>query len=180
MGADALCKNDGSDEILEFGPGSSDDALELGPGSSDDDALEFEPSDKGDEKKKGDRLIRRLNALGLDTGEGIKNCNNDISLYRELIGLYAKESTEKVHLLHEYLEKGELKEYRVVIHAIKSTSRTIGAPRLYEMAKKLEDAAKEENRSFIDSYQDVFLEMYTDLAGMIYSVLDMEVQELEA
>ena len=51
--------------------------------------------------------------------------------------------------LSEYFEVHDWKNYKIIVHALKSTSMVIGAVALSEKAKELESAAKENNEEVL-------------------------------
>jgi HPt (histidine-containing phosphotransfer) domain-containing protein len=53
--------------------------------------------------------------------------------------------------LEKFLADGDLDNYRITIHSLKSTSLTIGAVALSQAAKALEMACKEGNVDFVRS-----------------------------
>ena len=75
----------------------------------------------------------------LDQDVGLEYCAGDEEIYREIIEGYLEEDRRAE--LVKYYETDDLANYRVVAHAIKSTSLTIGATELSAKAKALEYAA---------------------------------------
>ena len=67
-----------------------------------------------------------------------------------LLEQYAQETAEKITLMDDFLQKKEYGEYAIRIHAVKSTSKMIGAEELSERARKLEMAAKEEDGAYLE------------------------------
>ena len=109
----------------------------------------------------------------LDTATGLAYCMNDRNFYKEMLDEYVK--GEKTAELKEYFEKGDFEYYRITVHAIKSTSLTIGATKVSEDAKALEMACKESNLDFVKQNHDAFLDEYKSLIRVIqsgYSILE--------
>ena len=71
---------------------------------------------------------------GLNTAVGMKYCMNDIDFYVQMLGEFVQGSDE--------------------IHSLKSSSETIGAQKLSDSAKALEDAAKEGSTDFISAHNE--------------------------
>lgn len=71
----------------------------------------------------------------------------DMNFYQEMIAEYLK--NDKRTVLEELFEQEDVENYRITIHALKSTSLTIGAVELSEQAKKLEMAAKAKDTDYI-------------------------------
>ncbi len=109
----------------------------------------------------------------LDTATGLAYCMNDRNFYKEMLDEYVK--SEKTVELKEYFEKGDFEYYRIMVHAIKSTSLTIGATKVSEDAKALEMACKEGNLDFVKQNHKAFLNEYKSLIRVIqsgYSILE--------
>ena len=109
----------------------------------------------------------------LDTATGLAYCMNDRNFYKEMLDEYVK--SEKTVELKEYFEKGDFEYYRITVHAIKSTSLTIGATKVSEDAKALEMACKEGNLDFVKQNHKAFLNEYKSLIRVIqsgYSILE--------
>ncbi|WP_073055836.1 MULTISPECIES: ATP-binding protein [unclassified Fibrobacter] len=103
----------------------------------------------------------------LDTATGLAYCMNDKKFYKEMLDEYVK--SEKTAELKEYFENGNLEYYRITVHAVKSTSLTIGAIKVYEDAKALELACKENNLNFVKQNHEAFMEEYKSLIRGIQS-----------
>ena len=94
----------------------------------------------------------------LNTKDGLKYAMNDVDFYHKLLETYIK--GDKVQKLEEQFAKEDWKEYRVLIHAVKSTSKTIGADEVSERAKELEEAIKKEDISFVRTHHSEVMKLY--------------------
>lgn len=103
----------------------------------------------------------------LDMATGLAYCMNDKKFYKEMLDEYVK--SEKTAELKEYFENGDLEYYRITVHAVKSSSLTIGAIKVYEDAKALEMACKEGNLDFVKQNHEAFMEEYKSLVRGIQS-----------
>lgn len=79
----------------------------------------------------------------IDEAVGLSYCMNDQDFYHDMLSTYVEEGAKKKADLSQSLEKGDLRLYTVTVHAVKSTSKTIGAVEFAEMAYVLEMAGKE-------------------------------------
>ena len=70
-----------------------------------------------------------------------------------------------------FLEKGDLKDYAILIHSLKSTSATIGAMAPSKLAKDLEAAANNDDKEYILENQDAFLKEYDIVLEAIGKVI---------
>ena len=85
---------------------------------------------------------------------GMTYCMNDESFFLEMIETYIQGDKREV-LAKEYAEES-WKNYQTHMHALKSTSLTVGAVHLSEAAKVLEEAAKENDVEYIQSNHSFF------------------------
>lgn len=114
-----------------------------------------------------DDIFDRLKAIGVDTDTGMYYSQNDAEFYKTLLDQYAQESTAKKKTMEESLALGNLGDYAIQVHSIKSTSKMIGEMNLSEMAKELEEAAKRGDRAFVDKSHDAMLAVYERLLDAI-------------
>lgn len=98
---------------------------------------------------------------GLDIGTGLTYCMDDMSFYQEVVAEYLK--NDKRAALEEFFSQEDLENYRITIHALKSTSLTIGAVELSNQAKELEMAAKANDMDYIRAHHGEVLEKYKEL-----------------
>ena len=79
---------------------------------------------------------------------------------------------DKTSTLDEFFDKQDWNNYRTTVHALKSTSLTIGAVHLSEDAKALEMAAKDEDAEYIRSHHKDTIEEYVKLIDQLNKILD--------
>lgn len=85
---------------------------------------------------------------GIDTGAAIGSCGS-VGLLRRLLGDYARVISIKAAKIRDFLDKGDLDNFRIEVHALKSASRVIGALGLSDQFEALEKAARESDMDFI-------------------------------
>jgi len=78
--------------------------------------------------------------VGLNTELGLSYCLDDEDFYREVLEEYV--NSNRVEELKKFYEEQDWANYRISIHAVKSTSLTIGAEELSAKALALENACK--------------------------------------
>lgn len=88
------------------------------------------------------------NIEGLDVQEGIKNCGS-VSLFISLLGDYYKIIDIKANKLEKCLEDHMIKDYVIEVHALKNTSRMIGAMELSQDFAAMEQFGNEGNEAEI-------------------------------
>ena len=120
---------------------------------------------KKDPKNNEGKLISV--AKGLNYTGGIE------SAYYEILEMYVRKGAEKIAQIGELAAEESWKNYITEVHALKSTSLSIGAVKLSEFAKKLELAGKagdygiirSENEELLRCYDEVIAEGTSLLAG---------------
>ncbi|MBR1724742.1 MAG: response regulator, partial [Ruminococcus sp.] len=86
---------------------------------------------------------------GIGTADGLRYCMNDIGFYMEMLGEYASAAGEKAAKLTELLESGNTEDYRILVHSLKSNSKTLGAADIASQAESLEAAAARGDTEFL-------------------------------
>ncbi len=113
------------------------------------------------------RILSRLTFI--DTVMGMSCCANDVKLYRDIIEDYVTDS--RLELLNTLFEKQDWIEYRTQIHALKSTSLSIGAIELSEEAKHLEVCAAELNFEEIKNHHADTMKHYEEMLTKLRGAL---------
>ncbi|MCI5751346.1 MAG: ATP-binding protein [Oscillospiraceae bacterium] len=125
---------------------------------------EYKQSPATAEYGKNDRRSgNRANSGGpkmFDPDKGLMYTGGDDSVYREILSLYVKKGPEKIEYIGGLYDKKDWKNYIIEVHALKSTSLSIGAEKLSALAKELEAAGKSGNYRTIDRKNDALLKMY--------------------
>jgi HPt (histidine-containing phosphotransfer) domain-containing protein len=114
-------------------------------------------------------MENKLSELGINMNTGLEFCAGSEEFYMEVLKEYADTPADEA-MLREYLNTGDLKEYRTVIHGIKSSSKMIGAENMFARAEKLEFAAKDEDMEYINANHDDFVKDYNKMISGIKSL----------
>ena len=109
----------------------------------------------------------KLREIGLNVDAALRYTCDDEDFYMELLTDYANSAEDKCGELSSYLEKGDLKNYEILVHSLKSASKTVGADDVSEQAKALEEASRNQDSAFVNAHHDAFVESFTGLAGKI-------------
>lgn len=112
------------------------------------------------------QIYEKLRKAGVDTSAGIRNCTEE-SLYMTILTEYLSSSDEKINGLNSALANGDLENYGILIHSVKSTSATIGAMDVSHLALKLEKASGSNDIDLIRKEHDAFIDKYTALLDVI-------------
>ncbi len=119
----------------------------------------------------GPDLFAPLREAGIDPSLGLGYCGNEEEFYMSLLKEYAQGAEEKQRNMRKYFEAEDWKDYAILVHALKSTSKMIGAAELSDEAAELESAANAQNAGIIRSRHAQVLESYTATAAAIRAVL---------
>jgi CheY-like chemotaxis protein/HPt (histidine-containing phosphotransfer) domain-containing protein len=98
----------------------------------------------------------------LDPEVGIENCGSEDS-YLLVLEVFHKTADPNAEEIAGYLRDGDIENYTVKVHALKSSARIIGAAKLSELARQLEESGKSGDVERIRRDTDCLLEMYREL-----------------
>lgn len=131
----------------------------------------------GDEPIKEEKLIEEkeqpfnpfdvLSEVGINAKIGLDYCCGDEDFYLEMLRMFYGQSTDKREEIISLYEAANWADYAVKVHALKSTSLTIGAEELSEQAKALERAGKNEDVAYIHENHPKLLRMYEKVCESI-------------
>jgi len=125
------------------------------------------------EKRPEEDRLARLESAGVNTRSGMQYCRGDMEFYGELLVKFARDEEQKVLEINDFFRKEDLENYRIRVHALKSSAKMVGADSLSEMAKKAEEAAKNDDAGYIREHQEELITRYDELARHILQVFDL-------
>ena len=99
---------------------------------------------------------------GLDKAAGLKNCGS-VEGYMSVLTTFHQTAAFKAGEIEDYKRSGDIENYTIKVHALKSSARIIGANDLSAMAMELENAGKEGNLELIDKNTDALIARYREL-----------------
>ena len=99
----------------------------------------------------------QLRACGLDMEEALRYCADDEEFYMTLLAQFVSETAEKEEKMQAFLADNDLKNYEIVVHALKNALKLIGSDTLSERAKELEFAAKDQDAAWIEAHHDALM-----------------------
>ncbi len=112
-----------------------------------------------------------LAGASVDVMSGLNN-NGTLEDYKKILRLFYRSVETRKSELEKYFEDGDYANYTIKVHALKSTSRLIGAMQLGDMAQELENAGKRNDRDYIAEHQNEFMEKYLALSEILSDLLD--------
>lgn len=102
---------------------------------------------------------RLINLKEVDVQAGINNCG-DIETYEQVVTDFYNSIDRNADAIESYLNEKDIRNYTVLVHALKSSARLIGALELSEMAAYLEDMGNIGNCAEISKLTPTLLERY--------------------
>ncbi len=108
-----------------------------------------------------------LARIGINVQLGLDYCCGEEEFYLEMLQMFCSQAEEKKEELIALYESSNWKDYTVKVHALKSTSMTIGAERLAEQAKLLEQAGKKGNIGYIHHDHPNLMRLYDEVCETI-------------
>ena len=150
---------------------ADEDVIEF---AADDEVIEFSAEPAEDSSDMSDDIMTRLEAAGINSGEGLGYCADDVGFYTQMLEDFADSSETRLSELERAYSEQDIKSYRISVHSMKSNSRTLGIDDLSNMALELENAAKQEDTEFIGDHHNDFTEKYRSRAAQIRALLGKE------
>ncbi len=111
--------------------------------------------------KESDRQIHEilLKCTGIQLKEAVRNCGREAILY-DAIKEFLIALPSKSAQIAQYAEEKDYRNYTVLVHALKSSARLIGAKELSEQAAYLENCGNEGNEREIEEKTPELLTLY--------------------
>ena len=95
----------------------------------------------------------------IDVASGIKNCGGATG-YIFSVQLFLDTIEDNAKVIENAYAEEDIKLYTIKVHALKSSSKIIGANNLSELAREMEDAGNRGDIAFISSHHNELLAMY--------------------
>ena len=116
------------------------------------------------------RLISET-APELDLALGLSYCADSREFYLDMLSDYSSEPMDAE--LDGYIAAEDWENYHIQVHALKSTSKSIGATDLSEQARELEMAAKAGDAAYLKEHHAGCMEAYRNILGKVETLLGM-------
>lgn len=161
-------------DIVSWRANGKKNDVEVSEELPDEEILEFAPMDIEDSEDgmvSSDGIIQKVGKIGLSVDDGLRFCGGDEDFYVEMLKDYVGAYEGKAQELERFFERKDWHEYQTMVHALKSTSKTIGATDIFERAKSLEEASGKVDVDFIENNHAKLLADYkviTDKIAVIF------------
>jgi len=114
-------------------------------------------------EKRAEEKSEKTEEAIIDKNSGMGYCAGNEEMYREMVRSFTAQGEKYVPELTKYLSERDWENYRIIVHALKSTALVIGANGFSEHAKKLELAAKEGQETVLLAEGENLLTEYMEL-----------------
>ena len=135
------------------------------------DKVHIEKEGKNDRVQDTTDRFEVLTKGGIHTDQGMEYAGKDASIYESILEEYKAEFNEKRDNLNRYYEAKDWNNYGIQVHALKSTSKTIGALELSALAAASEAAAKEEDEAKIFAEHETMMKRYAEIVDLVRKFL---------
>lgn len=98
---------------------------------------------------------------GIVAEDALRYAGGDQEEYLHNLRLYVDEFAEKKEKLERFFAEEDLENYQILAHAVKSTSKLIGANELAELAFMMEEAASARDMQCVRSGHEQFMERFS-------------------
>lgn len=105
----------------------------------------------------------------INVSHGIETSGGE-EIYEDVVRDYMSTIDEYSQRIEDFFNLGDIHNYRIQVHALKSTSRMVGAEELSELAMELEHACDEPDMNLIKSKTPVLLAHYRELKDQLQEV----------
>ncbi|MCQ2521268.1 MAG: ATP-binding protein [Lachnospiraceae bacterium] len=105
--------------------------------------------------------------------EGLAYCGDDMDLYKEMIALYVEDAPLVEEELTGYLEGEDMTNYNIRVHALKSTSRTLGILGIGDDAFFLEKQSEAGNIAVVREKHGALMTAVKDMAAYLAKRYDL-------
>ncbi|MBO5153830.1 MAG: response regulator [Eubacterium sp.] len=116
--------------------------------------------------------LGRLRQGGVNTTAGLQYSREDAAFYRQVVEKFMGDYEKNCKKLSEFYREKDMENYRISVHALKSTSKMIGADVFSGKAKAAEDAAKNLDTAYLDTHHGALLDAYGQLINMLKAALE--------
>ncbi len=108
---------------------------------------------------------------GINKEDALRYAGYDKATRNKTLRLYRDEFEERRNILDSCFKKRDWDDYQIHVHALKSTSKTIGAESIFALATRLEEAAANKDVRWIEFDHGVLMDQYAMLVSRISKAL---------
>lgn len=121
----------------------------------------------------------QLYVIGFNIRNGLKYMGGDKALYSKVLHDFHLILQEKEQALREFLKKGDMHGYAIIVHSLKGNARNVGADGLADEAFELEKMSKAGRREDVEVRSPILFNMMKNMRNGLKAYLDNEAKEEE-
>ncbi|MCR5468306.1 MAG: Hpt domain-containing protein [Lachnospiraceae bacterium] len=115
-------------------------------------------------------MREKLESVGVDYDKAIElTGEEDILLI--VMQTYLEDFDDTYKKIEKAFEESDIENYTILVHGLKSASRTIGLMELGSLAEKLQDAGKIGDKEFIAEHNAELLQKYKEACDKLNEVI---------
>ena len=115
--------------------------------------------------------ISEISIEGIDVSKGMESARGRIKFYKMLLNTYHGDGAETCANIETSLKNRDLILYTTYVHGLKSASDVVGAEKISDASKLLEDAGNRGDWDYIEKHNSDFLAEYKKLLENINAAL---------
>ncbi|MCR5148579.1 MAG: response regulator [Eubacterium sp.] len=119
----------------------------------------------------GEDFLEQLRNAGFNTEAAMGYAMDDEEFYKELLMTFAEDEPGKISAITDFYKARNWKDYKILVHALKSSAKAVGADELSALALEQEEASKEENEEVIDSGFENLMKTYKMVTENILKII---------
>ncbi|MCR5719449.1 MAG: response regulator, partial [Lachnospiraceae bacterium] len=162
-------------KILDFSSRKNSSKFEE---TSSDDSPEEKEDKKGGSDMEHDTQYDGI-PMDLNVEHGLEFALNQVPFYLETLDIYIEETTENRAKMDEYIKSKDMPNYAVLVHSLKSNSRTIGALGLGKFAEDMEMKSKEGDYAYVSERHDKLMCDLEYIHSLVNKYLEEHADERE-
>lgn len=109
-----------------------------------------------------------------DVKLGLEHCNNDYTSYLNLLRVIYNDSFQQASKLRNLVSSGDIDNFRISVHALKSVTASAGDMRLSFICEENENAAKTNDLTYINNHIETLISEYESFLNQIDTLLQRE------
>lgn len=110
---------------------------------------------------------------GVDVDKGIEN-TMDFETYNEILLDFCETFPEEVNKFNEFKAAGDMVNYEIIVHALKSNCRTLGFMNTGEMFYQHELASKQNDINYVNLHYDELINEVKRVYNILVTYKGME------
>lgn len=122
----------------------------------------------------------QLYIIGFNIRNGLKYMGGDKALYSKVLHDFHMILQEKEEALRNFLKKGDMPGYAIIVHSLKGNARNLGADGLADEAFELEKMSKAGRLEDVEVRSPILFNMMKNMKNGLKAYLDSEEKKEEA